>query len=248
MGHRLLAVLVPATTTANSPHHALAGALFPLVIHDVIDSYTLGGQVTGAWDPSYDPTMDSRNWRPCAVCGGTRTGRADCTACRDATQAGRTPGTELTFTSDWAAHPGDIVALGRLLDPGWRFPKGRTPIGWVDLSGVVWLDTELAVLTGTGTDTGDVPPRLRAVFDDLIAGRRAHPRKRQPFNVADYALAIVDAAQLTTHPSGSAGRFPIHVRKERFRWMTTTPPHPWRQGSGTGCGTAAPRSDATAPP
>ena len=192
MGHRLLAVLVPATTTAEAPHHALATVLFPLILDEVIDSYTLGGQVTGAWDPSYDPTTDPRNWRPCAVCGGgTRTGRPACTACRDAMRAGRPPGTELTFTSDWAPHPGDIVALGRLLDPGWRFPKGRTPIGWVDLAGVVWLDTELAMLTGT--DTGDVPPRLRTVFDDLIAGRRTHPRMRQPFTVADYAVAVVDA-------------------------------------------------------
>lgn len=192
MGHRLLAVLVPATTTADSPYDALATVLFPLIPDGVLDSYTLGGQVTGAWDPTYDPTMDPRNWRPCAVCGGgNRAGRADCHACRDATRAGRPPGTELAFTSDWAAHPGDIVALSRLLDPGWRFPKGRTPIGWADLAGVVWLDTELAMLTGT--DTGDVPPRLQVVFDDLIAGRRTHPCMRQPFTIADYAVAVVDA-------------------------------------------------------
>jgi hypothetical protein len=91
---------------------------------------------------------------------------------------------------------GDIVALPRLLDPGWRFPAGRTPIAWVDLAGVVWLDTETAMLTGT--DTGDVPPRLRQVLDDLTAGAR-HPepglpkRQRRPFNPAEWAVAVVDA-------------------------------------------------------
>jgi hypothetical protein len=99
-------------------------------------------------------------------------------------------------TADWAPHPGDIVALPRLLDPAWRFPTGRTPIAWVDLAGVVWLGTEIAVLTGT--DTGEVPPTLRQVFDDLLDGRRdpepGRPeRDRHPFDPTRYAVAVVDA-------------------------------------------------------
>ncbi|HEX8629371.1 MAG TPA: hypothetical protein VF755_14490 [Catenuloplanes sp.] len=55
MGHRLLAVLVPAT--ADSPHHALATVLFPLILDEVIDSYTLGGQVTGVWPAHRHPPV-----------------------------------------------------------------------------------------------------------------------------------------------------------------------------------------------
>jgi hypothetical protein len=61
---------------------------------------------------------------------------------------------------------------------------------------VVWLDTETAMLTGT--DTGEVPPRLQRVFDDLAAGRRNPepelPRRQwRPFDPTEWAVAVVDA-------------------------------------------------------
>ncbi|WP_433388660.1 hypothetical protein [Micromonospora sp. KLBMP9576] len=142
----------------------------------------------------------------------------ECPACADAVAAGRRPGTLLPFSyTDWPQYPGDIVALPRLLHPGWRFPPGRTPSAWVDLAGVVWLGVDEAILTGT--DTGSVPPRLQAVFADLVAGRRnpdptlassrrrptpvdwstpwrhpGRPRRRHArFKPADWSVAVVDA-------------------------------------------------------
>ncbi len=61
---------------------------------------------------------------------------------------------------------------------------------------MVWLGIETAVLSGT--DTGEVPPRLRQVFDDLLTGRRnpqpaIRKRDRRPFDPAGYAVAVVDA-------------------------------------------------------
>ena len=163
-----------------------------------VDRYRLGGQVTGAWDPAYDPGADPANWRPCPTCdGSTRVRGGRCTVCAAAEQVGRIRGTVMAWHYvDWAPHPGDIVALPRLLDPGWRFPTSRTPIAWVDLAGVVWLDTETAVLSGT--DTGEVPPRLRQVFDDLTAGRRnpepgLPTRQRRPFDPTEWVVAVVDA-------------------------------------------------------
>jgi hypothetical protein len=93
----------------------------------------------------------------------------------------------------WAPHPGDIVPMARLLDPGWRYPKGRTPDAWVDLAGIEWLGTTDAKLTGT--DTGETPPRLRQVFDDLQSGRRGHNalQPRGPLDPHLWAVAIVDA-------------------------------------------------------
>jgi hypothetical protein len=198
MGHWLLAVLVRDTATVDDIDTHLRMPMRRLVREHRIDSYRLGGQVTGGWDPDYDPTMDPANWRPCGTCGGsTRVGRDRCTVCAAAEQVGRTAGTVVAWHyADWAPHPGDLVALPRLLDPAWRFPAGRTPIAWVDLAGVVWLGTETAVLTGT--DTGEVPPRLRQVFNDLLGGRRnpepgVRRLDRRPFDPAGYAVAVVDA-------------------------------------------------------
>jgi hypothetical protein len=198
MGHILLAVLVRATATVTDIDLHLRKPMRALTSAGRVDSYRLGGQITGAWDPDYDPAADPANWRPCATCGGsTRLGRERCASCADALQAGRPAGTVVVwFYGDWKPHPGDIVPLTRLLQPGWRFPKGRTPIAWVDLAGVVWLDTQTAILTGT--DTGEVPPRLRQVLDDLLTARRdpdpGRPKRaRRPFNPADWAVAVVDA-------------------------------------------------------
>ena len=198
MGHWLLAVLVRGTATVDSVDAHLAKPMRWLRREHGVDGYRLGGRVTGAWDPNYDPAADPANWRPCAACGGsTRIGRDRCTVCAAAEQVGRTAGTVVAWNvTDWAAYPGDIVALPRLLDPTWRFPKRRTPIAWVDLAGVVWLDTATAILTGP--DSGEVPPRLRQVFADLTAGRRnpepgLPKRDRRAFDPSAWAVAVVDA-------------------------------------------------------
>jgi hypothetical protein len=98
--------------------------------------------------------------------------------------------------TDWAPHPGDIVALATLLDPAWRYPKGYTPDGWVDRAGLVDLATTEAKLLGA--DTGHTPARLRQVFDDLHAGRRqpapaGQRARRGAFDPTQWAVAIVDA-------------------------------------------------------
>ncbi|RKF22817.1 hypothetical protein [Micromonospora globbae] len=219
MAHHLFAVLVRATATVTTIDAHLAKPMRLVARAHRIDGYRLGGQVTGAWDPDYDPAADPNNWHPCSACGGTtRVDGAECRACVDAVEAGRRPGTVVPWSyTDWARYPGDIVALPRLLHPGWRFPPGRTPVAWVDLAGVVWLGTDEAILTGT--DTGAVPPRLLGVFHDLVAGRRdpdptappagrrhipadrsvpwRHPgRPRRPrvrFEPADWSVAVVDA-------------------------------------------------------
>ncbi|MBF9134720.1 hypothetical protein I0C86_38190 [Plantactinospora sp. S1510] len=219
MGHRLFAVLVRASVAVATIDAHLARPMRHLLRSGAIDGYRLGGQVTGAWNPDYNPAADPANWRTCGACDGTtRSGDVACAVCAEAVQAGRRPGTVVPWScTDWARYPGDIVALPRLLHPGWRFPRGRTPIAWVDLAGVVWLGTDEAVLTGT--DTGHLPPRLRRVLDDLRIGRRdpdpgrSAPRTRprpadlvtpwrysgraQPqgarFNPAEWSVAVVDA-------------------------------------------------------
>ncbi|MET7398037.1 hypothetical protein ABZS66_31555 [Dactylosporangium sp. NPDC005572] len=180
MGHWLIAVLVRADAHAEFIRPQLALPLRPLIAAGRIDGYRLGGQVTGAWDPGYDPAADPANWRPCEHCGSaTRTGHGTCTSCADAVAAGRPPGTVVAWWhGDWAPHQGDIVPLARLMAPNWRFPKNRTPIAWADLAGVEFLDTEHALLTGT--DTGEIPPRLAQIFDDLHTGHRdPHQRPAQ---------------------------------------------------------------------
>jgi hypothetical protein len=196
MGHYLLAVLVGEDATVDTIDAHLHKPMRRLVRAHRVDDYRLGGGVTGAWDPDYQPETDPANWRPCPHCAGTtRAAAAPCTVCADAEQAGRTPGTVLAFTFDWAPHPGDLVPLSRLMRPDWRFPPGRTPHAWVDLAGVVWLGTETAPLSGT--DTGQVPDRLRQVFDDLLTGRRnPEPGVRvaqRRFDETTALVAVVDA-------------------------------------------------------
>ncbi|MEU7171502.1 MULTISPECIES: hypothetical protein [Micromonospora] len=219
MGHRLFAVLVRASASVATVDAHLIKPMRPLLHAGLIDAYRLGGQVTGAWSTDYKPDIEPRNWHTCQTCGATtRVQDVECPACADAVAAGRRPGTVLPFSyTDWARYPGDIVGLPRLLHPGWRFPPGRTPSAWVDLAGVVWLGVDEAILTGT--DTGAVPPRLRSVFADLVAGRRnpdptlassrrrptpadwsppwrhpGRPRQRHArFTPADWSVAVVDA-------------------------------------------------------
>lgn len=199
MGHLLIAALVGANATVSTIDLHLTKPMQPLLRTGRIDSYRLGGQLTGAWDRDYDPGTDPRNWRTCSACavGPDQQPQQGCPTCTRTPTPGPRPGVMVEpLTSEWAPHPGDIVALPRLLDPRWRFPPGRTPIVWADMAGPVWLDTETAMLTRT--DTGDVPPLLRQVFDDLLTGRRAggappHRARRRRFDPGRYAVAVVDA-------------------------------------------------------
>jgi hypothetical protein len=198
MTSHLLAVLVRRTATIDSIDVHLALPMRRLLRTGQIDGYRLGGGYTGAWDPGYDASLDPRNWRTCDTCGAsTRLGAGRCTLCAEAVDVGDAPGTvPAGNTHDWASHPGDIVALATLLEPGWRYPKGHTPEAWVDLAGTVWLGT--TDTPRTRTDTGETPPRLRRVFHDLHTSRRnpdpALPRTpRGPFNPDQWAVAVVDA-------------------------------------------------------
>jgi len=196
MGHYLLAVLVGDNATVETIDTHLAKPMRRLLRAHRVDDYRFGGGVTGAWDPGYDPQADPANWRPCPRCAGTtRVAGQSCTVCADAQPAGRGPGTVLAMPFDWVRHPGDLVPLSRLMHRDWRFPPGRTPHAWVDLAGVVWLGTEIALLTGT--DTGQVPERLRQVFDDLLTGRRnpepGIPKAQRRFDETTALVAVVDA-------------------------------------------------------
>ncbi|MDG4795042.1 hypothetical protein [Micromonospora sp. WMMD1082] len=195
MARLLLAVLVGHTATVDSIDAHLAAPMRPLLVSRTVDSYRFGGGCTGGWDPGYDPSLDPRNWRPCSSCGGsTRLGASRCRDCHTAIDAGRDLGTVLEWdVTQWAPHPGDIVPLPLLLDPGWRYPTGHTPDAWVDLAGIEWLGTTDAKLTGT--DTGQTPSRLRHVFDALCAGRRnpGPAQSRAGFDPTRWAVAVVDA-------------------------------------------------------
>jgi len=90
MGHWLLAVLVRGTATVNGIDAHLAKPMRRLRREHRVDDYRLGGQVTGAWDPGYDPGADPANWRPCPTCAkAPRVGRDRCTVCAAAQQVGR---------------------------------------------------------------------------------------------------------------------------------------------------------------
>jgi hypothetical protein len=195
MGNYLLAVLVGPDATVDTVDAHLAAPMRRLLRANRVDSYRLGGAVTGAWDPDYDPEADLRNWRTCSRCNGTtRALGQPCTVCASAGPAGRDPGTVLAFPSDWVRHPGDLVPLSRLMHSGWRFPPGRTPDAWVDRAGVVWLGGETVLLAGT--DTGQVPDRLRQVFDDLLTGRRnPEPGVRVAQRRFDETTALVALVQ-----------------------------------------------------
>src|SRR4051794_21596113 len=116
MGHHLFAVLIPARATVATVDRYLQPLLDHLRGPGTFDEYRLGGQVTGAWDPQYNPIFDPANWRPCATCDGTPPG---CLHCGDAIRDGRRAGTALVPNWDWRPHGGDLVPLTRLLDPAW---------------------------------------------------------------------------------------------------------------------------------
>jgi hypothetical protein len=196
MGHLLLAVLVPADATVETIDVHLDRILEPRLGTLDIDDYRLGGGFTGAWDPGYDPTRDPANHETCNRCQGSQQDQGEtCRTCADALDEGRAAGTILKWnTYDWASHPGDLVPLAHLYEPGWSFPPHRTPQAWVDLAGVRRLGTEER-LYPFNTDT-DIPPRLRRVLTDLRAGRRdphGGPRRVVPVNADDWLVAVVDA-------------------------------------------------------
>jgi hypothetical protein len=191
----LVAVLVPATaTTATIGAHLTAP--MRILTPGVFDDYRLGGRFTGAWDPAYDPRTDPANWRPCPTCDlpEPSTGRV-CPGCADAKALGRPAGTVLADPGDWAVHPGDIIPLTRLLDPGWRYPalpdgadsgpyRFSTPGAYADQHGMAWLG---------GPDNGETPHDLWRVWEALATGHRQHPPTEAPFDPADWAVAVVAA-------------------------------------------------------
>ena len=64
----------------------------------------------------------------------------------------------------------------------------------MDRAGVVWLGTQATLLAGT--DTGQVPDRLRQVFDDLLTGRRnPEPGVRVAQRRFDETTALVAVVQ-----------------------------------------------------
>ena len=195
MGNYLLAVLGGPDATLDTVDTHLAAPMRRLLRGHRVDSYRLGGAVTGAWDPDYDPEADPRNWRTCSRCNGTtRALGKPCTVCGDAQPKGRDPGTVVAFVCDWVRHPGDLVPLSRLMRPDWQFPPGRTPDAWVDRAGVVWLSTQTALLASA--DNGQVPDRLRQVFDDLLTGRRnPEPGVRVAQRSFDESTALVAVVQ-----------------------------------------------------
>ena len=169
-----------------------------------VDRYRLGGEFTGAWDPANDPTADPANRRPCTACAATgqRAGQS-CEHCSDAPRQGRPAGTILAHWDQWVAHPGDLLPLTRLLDPGWRFPTeyrrpsatddvrtgAASPDLWDDGAGMQWLGVEV---TDDGSLTGELAPGLRDILRRLLSGQRVpDPNKSGAFDPANWQVAIV---------------------------------------------------------
>ncbi|MEV8504509.1 hypothetical protein AB0368_06710 [Actinoplanes sp. NPDC051475] len=189
----LVAVLVPATATLDTIAAHLAAPL-QTVVPSVIDRYRLGGRFTAAWDPDYQPRTEPANWRPCRPCRTTGLVAGDaCPDCATAVHEGRFAGTVLAPSDQWAAHPGDLVPLARLLDPDWQFLAGRsgertaTPVLWADPSvrGTRWLDV--------AEHPGDLPPALATIFERLRDGTRLPDPSGAPFDPGAWQVAVVEA-------------------------------------------------------
>jgi hypothetical protein len=155
--HFVVAVLVPADTTVDSLGERVASVMQAYL--DVTCAYWSPGMyAAGAWS-DYDPTADPANRTTCTICGGTgrrndalgQAARAadpahTCNGCAGPgvafshrPTATRPAGTVLTPPSDWAAHPGDIVAIRRILAAGWRFRPGAAPYALAVPNGWNWL-------------------------------------------------------------------------------------------------------------
>jgi hypothetical protein len=192
-----VAVLVPASVTINTIGAHLAAPLHFLPA----DSYRLGGEFTGAWNPDYDPRRDPANWRTCPDCAGT--GR-DCPTCADAALAGRLPGTILAAVNQWRPHPGDLIPLPRLLDPQFRFPAGDRLIPGRDTTAPdLYADAFHGLRALDKTPSGEISTGLRTVLQAVLTGRRDHGADTRPIDPADWQIAMV-AAHITDRQERAA--------------------------------------------
>ncbi|RSM65110.1 hypothetical protein DMB66_17695 [Actinoplanes sp. ATCC 53533] len=204
----LVAVLVPAGATAATidAHLAAPMRLLPA------DRYRLGGEFTGAWDPGYNPCTDPANLRGCGTCAATGHPSRTCPACGD---AGRIPGTVLAPSDQWVAHPGDLIPLARLLDPGWRFPTGENliPPRETTAPDLYADDRFYGLRTLDKSTSGEISTGLRTVLNALLRHRRPLD---EPFDPADWQLAIVAARSTdTAHRETPAGTEPVTTGHER---------------------------------
>lgn len=207
----LVAVLVPASATAATidPHLATPMRLLRA------DRYRLGGEFTGAWDPGYHPRTDPANWRDCITCAAIGPTRRTCPTCGDAADAGREPGTVLAPADQWVAHPGDLIALPRLLDPAWRFPTGENLVPVRETTAPdMYADNGLYGAQALDKSaSGELSAGLRAVLNALR--RHGHPHD-EPFDPADWQLAIVAAHRTDTAPPDTpASPAPATTGRER---------------------------------
>jgi hypothetical protein len=193
----LVAVLVPASATADTIGAHLAAPLHFLPT----DSYRLGGEFTGTWDPDDDPRRDPANWRTCPDCAGT--GR-DCPTCADADPADRRRGTILAATDQWVPHPGDLIPLPRLLDPQFRFPAGDrlTPTRETTAPDL-YADAFNGIRALDKMPSGEVSTGLRTVLQAALTGRRDSRADIHPIDPADWQIAMV-AAHITDRQERAA--------------------------------------------
>ena len=186
----LVAVLVPASATADTIGAHLAAPLHFLPA----DSYRLGGEFTGAWDPDYDPRRDPANWRTCPDCAGT--GR-DCPTCADADPAGRRPGTILAAGDQWVPHPGDLIPLPRLLDPQFRFPAGDQLSPQRERTAPdLYADAFYGLRALDKTPSGEVSTGLRTVLQAVLTGQPDRSADSHPIDPAAWQIAVI-AARIT---------------------------------------------------
>ncbi|GIM90122.1 hypothetical protein [Paractinoplanes toevensis] len=192
----LIAALVPADTTVDTIDTHLAGPMQHLM-PNIIDKYRLGGMFTGIWDPTYTPQIDPANWQPCEMCEiPAELDQQPCPHCSDAESLGRHAGTLLAGSSQWKAHPGDIVPLPLLL-ADWRHltqptdqRRSALPDIFVDSRGYTWLSSN---------PDGTTPLELHDIFEQLLTGQR-QINDAEHFEPAAWSVAIV-AGHRTADPA-----------------------------------------------
>ena len=197
----LVAVLVPASAAIDTIGAHLATPLHFLPA----DRYRLGGEFTGAWDPGYDPRRDPANWRSCRDCAGTGrlTGKA-CSGCGDAEPAGRSGGTVLASSDQWALHPGDLIPLPRLLDPQFRFPAGNQLAAMRETTAPdLYADRFYGLRALDKEASGEVSNGLRTVLQAVLTGHTDRSADNDPVDPADWQIAVV-AAHITDRQQGAA--------------------------------------------
>lgn len=183
----LMAVLVPASATTDTIAAHLAAPMHFLPA----DRYQLGGPFTGAWDENYNPHTDPANWRPCSNC---TTASPACPLCGDAEAAGRAPRTVLAPSTAWAAHPGDLVPLPRLLDPAWRFPTGGQLDPARDTTAPeFYADQHYGLRALDQSDSGEISVGLRTVLQAVLISQTHRGPGGAPVDPAAWQLALVAA-------------------------------------------------------